>query len=149
MTEQKSYKPVGGVIAAELFLVSDIASTEDVVEGGGIAVTLVDDGSSYEERFLSDEGLVSVQHTLTLCCSRNDAVPWLDARFVRLCAAEGVVARVVLATGEQVVVGWSQRFGFEQALRLEQMRFWSGEKPTDAPQVELRLVCHDTHSSVA
>ena len=49
MAEQKSYKPIGGVVKASLYAVGDIDSIDDVVEGHGIEVELVDDGSSYEE----------------------------------------------------------------------------------------------------
>ena len=148
MTEQKSYKPIGGVLKAELYAVGGLASIEDAVQGGGIEVELKDDGSCYEELFLSDTGLVSVQHTLTLAASRNDAGQWLDVRFREECAAEGVVARVTLSTGESLLIGWSNRFGFEQALRLKQMLFSSGRKPTDEPCVVLTLQSQDTQSAI-
>ena len=99
MTVKKSYKPIGGVSRAELFVVGDGFSVESVVEGGGIEVELIDDGSSYEELFISTDGLVSVQHTLTLTARRGVADEWLDKRFLELCAARGVVARVLLSSG--------------------------------------------------
>lgn len=148
MAEQKNYKPIGGVVKASLYAVGDIDSIDDVVEGHGIEVDLVDDGSSYEELFCPKQGLVSVEHTLTLCSPRNNAEPWLDARFVEHCAAEGVVALVELATGERIRIGWSRKFGFEQALRLSAMSFSSGRKPTDPPCVVLTLRSCDTQSVI-
>ena len=148
MAEQKSYKPIGGVVKASLYAVGEITSIDDVVEGNGIEVELVDYGSSYEELFCPKQGLVSVEHTLTLRALRNNAEPWLDARFIERCAAEGVVAWVELATGERLRIGWSRRFGFEQALRLEEMKFLSGKQPTDSPCVVLTLRSHDTQSVI-
>lgn len=148
MTVMKSYKPIGGVSRAELFVVGDGFSVESVVEGGGIEVELIDDGSSYEELFISTDGLVSVQHTLTLTARRGVADEWLDKRFLELCAAQGVVARVLLSSGESLTVGWSERFGVEQALRLEQMHLQSGSKPTDEPRICLKLKAVDTQSAI-
>ena len=148
MTVKKSYKPIGGVSRAELFVVGDGFSVESVVEGGGIEVELIDDGSSYEELFISTDGLVSVQHTLTLTARRGVADEWLDKRFLEPCAAQGVVARVLLSSGESLTVGWSERFGVEQALRLEQMHLQSGSKPTDEPRICLKLKAVDTQSAI-
>lgn len=148
MTVKKSYKPIGGVSRAELFVVGDGFSVESIVEGGGIEVELIDDGSSYEELFISTDGLVSVQHTLTLTARRGVADEWLDKRFLELCAAQGVVARVLLSSGESLTVGWSERFGVEQALRLEQMHLQSGSKPTDEPRICLKLKAVDTQSAI-
>ena len=61
---------------------------------------------------------------------------------------EGVVAEIVLASGESVVVGWSERFGFEQALRIKEMLFLSGKRPTDLPRVVLTLCSKDTKSAI-
>ena len=147
MTEN-NYKPKGGVVAAELYPVAELHDVESLERGGGIGVEIVDDGSSYEELFVAKEGMVSVEHTLTLCASRPDAEAWLDADFVQRCAVEGVVARVEMATGEELLIGWSKRFGFEQALRLEQLHFSSGSEPNFAPRVCLKLGSHDVQSAL-
>ena len=148
MTEIKFYKPVGGILSAELFFASDLHSVDDMVKGQGIDVELCDDRSTYEEHFSAESGLVSVQHTLTLASDRNLAREWLSQEFVQRCTAEGVVARVTMATGEQIVVGSDPRFGFEQALRLSSLGFMSGSSPNDSPRVILTLKCHDTHSAL-
>ena len=148
MTENLAYKPVGGLLRAELFALEGLSSAEDMVSGAGVEVSLMDDGSSYEELH-SAEGLpVSVQHTLTLASDRNLAREWLSQEFVQRCTVEGVVARVTMATGEQIVVGTDPRFGFEQALRLSSLGFMSGSSPNDSPRVILTLKCHDTHSAL-
>ena len=148
MTENKFYKPVGGILSAELFFASEVNTAGDLPEGKGVAVELIDDESTYEELFSASNGLVSVQHTLTLASDRNLAREWLSQEFVQRCTAEGVVARVTMATGEQIVVGTDPRFGFEQALRLSSLGFMSGSSPNDSPRVILTLKCHDTHSAL-
>ncbi len=147
MSENKTFKPIGGVVAAELFLISDLHLLSDVVEGEGVKVELADYASHYEESFASDNCQVSVQHTLTLVADRAEANPWIDAEFLRHCAAEGVVARVWLASGERLTVGWSPHLGFEQALRLGSLKCMSGSRPKHRPRVELVLECRDLHSS--
>ncbi len=141
------YKPAGGVVAAELFAVRGLASPEEMTEGHGVAVPLMDDGSSYDEELSAPDGQVSVRHTLALCSDRKLAAEWFDSRFLRLCAAEGVAAVVKMASGERIVAGWCPRFGFEQALRLQSLRFLSGERPADSPRVKLILECRDTRSA--
>ncbi len=145
---EKSYKPVGGVVAAVLYPVSALDSIDDVATAAGIEVELLDDGSSYQEQFFSVQGLVGVQHTLTLCAERSKAQVWLDADFVQQCAIEGVVARVELASGEEVQVGWSEKFQFEQALRLTELVFKSGSSLDDTPCVVLTLESKDVVSAL-
>lgn len=60
MTENEFYKPVGGILSAELFYVGDLESELDMVEGKGVEVELIDYKSSYEELMSADNGLVSV-----------------------------------------------------------------------------------------
>ena len=147
MTENKFYKPVGGLVRAELFHSSQVDSVEQLRWGGGVEVGLVDDASSYTEQFSADNRQVSVLHTLTLCSQQRDASPWLDKEFLRRVAVEGVVAEITLASGCEILVGWSERFAVEQALRLKSLNVISGKRPTDLPRVELTLWSHDTESA--
>ena len=148
MTENEFYKPVGGILSAELFYVGDLESELDMVEGRGVEVELIDYKSSYEELMSADNGLVSVKHTLTLVADSKNGKQWMKQEFIRRCSTEGVVASVEMATGEEIIVGHCPRFLFEQALRLESLKFLSGEKLNDSPQIVLTLTCHDTHSAM-
>ena len=147
MTEKRSFKPVGGVAHAELFAVGGIDSAEDLVQGEGIAVELLDQGSHYDEEATADNLPVSVQHTLTLCAWPDKCSAWFNADFLARASADGVVARIELCTGESIVVGWSQRFGLEQPLRLRSLAFHSGSRPSDSPRVVLTLASFDTASA--
>ena len=145
---QKKYKPIGGIIAAELFTVGDRVGVEELTAEQGVAVELMDDGSKYEEVATAEESLVSVEHTLTLCSDRHLSQAWFDEDFLQRAAVEGVAARILLATGEELTLGWSERFGFEQALRLRSLSFDSGSQPNDSPRTVLTLVACDTHSAL-
>ena len=148
MTEVYRYKPVGGIISAELFTVGDKVRAEELVAGQGVEVELADDGSEYEEIASADNSPVSVCHTLTLCSTRPLAAAWFKEEFLQRAAIEGVAARVTMATGEKIVLGWSDRFGFEQALRLKSLRFSSGSRPNTSPTVVLTLVARDAYSAI-
>ena len=113
MTEIKRYKPVGGITSCELFTLQALVSAEDMVAGQGVMVSLSDDGSHYEERMSCEQGPVSVEHTLTLCSDRSEAVRWFDHDLLQRMAIEGVAALITLASGESLRLGWSPRFGFE------------------------------------
>ena len=147
MTENKFYKPVGGLVRAELFHSSQLRSLGDALWGTGIEVGLVDDASSYVEQFSADNRQVSVLHTLTLCSEPNQAKEWFDEEFLRRAAADGVVALVELSTGEQIKVGWCKRMGFEQALRLSGLEYNSGQGLNSSPRAQLTLRCRDVTSA--
>lgn len=149
MSANEFYKPVGGILAAELFLTRDLSSIEDLATAQPIAVELVDDGSLYEEHFTQENGLVSVSHTLTLRSNRVLAEEWFSVELMQILAVEGAVARVQMATGEQITIGYSPRMGFNQALRLESLSFSSGEKPCSSPCVELKLHSRDLCSALS
>ena len=147
MTE-KRFKPVGGVAHAELFAVHGLRGVEDMTPGEGVEVSLMDDGSHYDEQTQASGLPVSVEHTLTLCSDRNLTAAWRNAEFLQRAAAEGVAARIRLSSGEELIVGWSPHFGFEQALRLHSLSFHSGSRPQEQPKVVLTLSSRDTSSAL-
>lgn len=147
MTE-KRFKPVGGVAHAELFAVHGLRGVEDITPGEGVEVSLMDDGSHYDEQTQASGLPVSVEHTLTLCSDRNLTAAWRNAEFLQRAAAEGVAARIRLSSGEELIVGWSPHFGFERALRLHSLSFHSGSRPQEQPKVVLTLSSRDTSSAL-
>ena len=147
MTE-KRFKPVGGVAHAELFAVHGLRGVEDMTPGEGVEVSLMDDGSHYDEQTQASGLPVSVEHTLTLCSDRNLTAAWRNAEFLQRAAAEGVAARIRLSSGEELIVGWSPPFGFERALRRHSLSFHSGSRPQEQPKVVLTLSSRDTSSAL-
>ena len=61
-----------------------------------------------------------------------------------LTADEGLLRVRHTAAGERLRIGRSDRFGCEQALRLERFTFASGAAPGDRPTATLVLASEDT-----
>ena len=149
-----AYKPVGGVESVVLYpadaVQTALFSSEGcsaTLLGEDLEVALLDDGSYYEERAESDEGITKIAHRLHLVADRGEAEAWLDADFVERASIEGVVAVVPLADGRRLLVGYSSHFGSEQPLRLTLLTSSSGSKLHDNPTVTLQLVSYDTEFS--
>ncbi len=132
-------KPVGGIRRVRLAQVRAGAPQPPFAE-----YELIDDRSSYTETLTADEGLLRVRHTLTLVFDKHQADGWFDRRWLERCATAGVAAAVETAAGERLRIGCSDRFGCEQALRLERFTFASGTAPGDRPTATLVLASDDT-----
>lgn len=112
-----------------------------------MACQLHEDSSSYQEEFTFKDGLVAVNHKLSLTADRNLAEVWLDTEFQRELLEKGVCAFVTLNDGRQLLVGYSERFGSQQPLRLSKVTLWSGRKLSDAPTLTLELESFDTSAA--
>lgn len=107
-------KPVGGICRVRLASARAFSPQSRFAE-----YELIDDRSAYVETLTADEGLLRVRHTLTLVFDKHQADAWFDRRWLERCATDGVVAAIETAAGERLRIGRSDRFGCEQALRLE------------------------------
>lgn len=132
-------KPVGGIREVRL-----AAARSFGAQSVFTAYELVDDRSSYVETLTAERGLLRVEHRLTLVFDKHQADKWFDRDWIDRCAADGVVASITTAAGEQLRIGYSDRFAVEQALRFERFTFESGEKPVDRPVAILVLSSEDT-----
>ncbi len=125
-------RPAGGVAAVEL-LPCDGAPQP--------AIELVEGRSSYTEECLCDGGAVRVRHTLTLVVPRTTAaalVPLAEGL-----ALSGATAVVTTGAGERLTVGWSERFGREQPLRLRSFVLATGERASAGNAAVLRFESED------
>jgi hypothetical protein len=147
MTEKNSYKPVGGVLRAELYPTGMMSEVEQILAGEAVEVELKDYASHYDEIFSVESAGVGVEQTLTLVASAERAEAWMEAEWQRRAAAEGVVARLSLATGEELIVGWEKRLQSEAALRLHTLHYTTGTSPREMPEITLTLVGHTTTSA--
>ncbi len=143
------YKPVGGVAGVNLYRKSDIGAVR-VADGlctgielctgaAPLAVPLAEDRSSYTEESVGDEALPATRHTLIVVCPRYPGREMFAGPLLEELATDGAVACVDLSNGERLLVGWSERLGFEQPLRLTKFRILTGAKPVDVPLLELHL----------
>lgn len=125
-------KPVGGITAAELI----------PLRGASLPMALVEERSSYTEEALSDDGILRIRHLLRLVLPRTQAAALLP--LLPRMAQEGVTARIRTAAGEELTVGWSERFRFEQPLRLVSFTLCSGTRRADGNDAVLCLESDDT-----
>ncbi len=143
------YKPVGGIAGVSLYRKDDIEAVRaaggrcvgiDLRTGAApLTALLVEDRSSYTEESVREEGLPATRHTLKAVFYWYTGREELAGELLEALATDGAVACVELRNGERLVVGWSERLGLEQPLRLTGYRFFSGAKPADLPQLELHL----------
>ena len=143
------YKPIGGVTGVSLYRKSEVEAVR-VAEGlctgidlgagaAPLTVPLAEDRSSYTEESVGDGGLPATRHTLAIVCHRYPGREMFAGPLLEELATDGVLACVELSNGERLIVGWSERLGFEQPLRLKKFRILTGAKPVDVPLLELHL----------
>ncbi len=142
-------KPIGGVVGVSLYRKSDVMAVRvadglctgiDLCAGAApLAVPIAEDRSSYTEESVGDEGLPATRHTLTIVCHRYPGRVMFAGPLLEQLATDGALACVELSNGERLLVGWTERLGFEQPLRLKRFRILTGPKPVDVPLLELHL----------
>lgn len=149
-------KPVGGVrsvvltatdnVAEALFAASGTLCTSlnFVDEGALMECELLEESSCFEEKLSSESGVVSVAHNLVLVAERNVAEEWLAPEFRTESLKRGLCAVVTLNNGCRLLVGYSERFGAQQPLRVVSIKSSSGTRRTDPPTVTLTLENFDT-----
>lgn len=126
-------RPRGGVDRVELFPAPQWAGTDSQSVG---AWTFCEDRARYRTEVRAD-GLVgrTLEMTFPSTAQGRAAVERLSS------FSAGVVARIVLASGETVVAGWSERFGTAYPLRVVKTAVDSGQTPADFPTVTVTLEC--------
>ncbi len=151
-------KPVGGITAAMITPAGNLLRAAAAADGLTelsfrdtaqiVDLPLIDDRSTYAETADSQTGLTRVRHKLSLVVERSDARMLFDDAFRRTALYEGLVAIVTAASGEQIVVGWSERLGTEQPLRMTGLGMESGRKPLDGTPATLTLESEDASPAV-
>ena len=155
-----SARPRGGVVAVKFAPASAgvAAASNGGGSGSGSGASAADfstffstapeyvfreDGATYAES-LTEDGLV--RHVLEVeFPATAEARPAVDQLLAR--SVEGLVAQVVTASGETLIVGWSERFGAGYPLRVSEFSSLSGAAPGDLPT--LRVVFQAVDSSPA
>ena len=102
-------------------------------------VPLIEGRSSYDEISDMRDGILRVEHRLTIAVPAEYAHSRFDAESYRRWAAFGTCAVVAAVSGERYVVGWSERFGAGQPLRLTSVEDSTGTSPHAVPAVVLTL----------
>ena len=146
-----THKPIGGVESVALYPTNAVESVLFSSRGcevsflsDSIDVELLDNSSYYEEKLESKSGTAKITHKVVITAEREWADRWLSNKFLERASMEGLVAKVKLCDGRNLLVGYSAHFGDEQPLRLESLLYNSGRTPHDRPTVTLTLLSHDT-----
>lgn len=153
-------KPVGGVRSVRLCSAKNIQyvdfgsdatcyrKLEFCDEDEVMSCQLCEEASSLEEILSFDGGRVAVQHTLILVAERNQSAVWLEAAFCREAMQDGLCAEVELNDGRRLLVGYSERFGAQQSLRIKEIRSLSGRTLLESPTIAMTLESYDTSAAV-
>ena len=144
-------KPIGGIAHCALYP-ADSVRIESVTTGGcsvsfvgePYEFELFDERSTFSEQMLSDKGILKVIHRLELVADRNFASAWLAPAFTHQAIDRGVVARLTLTDGRELLVGYSWKFASERPLRLSSLTFNSGSRANETPTLTLTLTSEDT-----
>lgn len=154
----RTIKPAGGIDAVRLLPISAIESvqvsngkcTGIILRKGAsdIEWPILEDRSSYREELLCENGIPRVRHILTLVCDPEEIRSQTEALRKVSIAEEGIAARIGTTSGTTLLAGWSERFGKEQPLRLQEKRLDTSEKPLSRPMLTLVFKSEDTSASL-
>lgn len=152
-------KPVGGIRSVLLSTIDNVAEVE--FSAGGVLCTslkfvddnavvecaLLDEKSTFEEEISPEGGVVAVHHRLVLISERDPVDGWLETELWRGGIHKGLCAVVTLNNGRKLLVGYSERFGAEQPLRVVAIKNSSQQRRVDMPTVTLTLENFDTSTA--
>ena len=145
MSDGKRLKPVGGIVSVAVVPAGTAAvGSAEAAAAAAVGVPLVEGCSSYDEKTDSHDGIIRIEHRLTIAVPPEYAREHIDERTLRLWAAVGTAAVVTTEAGERLLAGWSERFGGEQPLRLVGMESSTGKTPHSTPAVVLTFRSIDT-----
>ena len=113
-----------------------------------MALPLAEWRSEYEERVDSRNGTPYVEHLLRVVVPAEYAHDHLDAGLLRRWALSGTAAVIGTESGERLLVGWSERMGSEQPLRLTAVEHLTGPSPRTIPATVLTFRCADASPAV-
>lgn len=152
MCADRHFKPVGGLAAVAVVPPGAAAGGPDGLTAAAARaewLPLVDDMSHYDETADCRDGIMRVEHRLTVALPLDYARRRIGDAVRAAWAAEGVAAIVDTASGERLAVGWSERFGTEQPLRLTSVEASTAATPHQTPVALLTFRSIDSSSAAS
>ena len=148
-TASQTFKPVGGIASVAVVPAGTAAGgSPDGIAAAAAELPLAEGLSSYDETAEVRNGIVRVEHRLTVALPADRAREVLDERTLRLWASAGTAAVVVTESGERIVAGWSESLGSEQPLRLTGVVMSTDRDPHATPVAILTFRSVDTEPAV-
>lgn len=143
----------GGIRAIALVSAADVTGAEyaqgvcteiKLAEGKAFAGYEFKEGESvYTEEMSVRHGVAKVRHTITFAIERPASASAAAAARLAEASAEGMVAIVTTNSRVSFVVGYSEKFGKEQPLRLTTTALTTGRSTADDTTEILTLVSED------
>ncbi len=144
-----SARPRGGVAKVEIIPASEYAGVAPPATGPSWAFR--EDRARYSEEQPGQGGRGAltplVRHTLEMELPANNSTRAAVESLLSTAQSEGVVARVTMASGEVLLVGWSRRLGARYPLRVAAVAANSGQSPADFPTITVRLESTDADAA--
>lgn len=150
MAAQRKIKPVGGIESVAVVPAGTAAAgSPQEIAAQAEELPLVEDASYYEERTEWLDGIPRTEHRLSVTLPRDEAQRIFTPQAVEWWATAGTAAVVRTASGERLVVGWSERFGGEQPLRLVSIASTTARSPREVPTATALFRSFDTSGAIS
>ncbi len=158
--EKSTGKRSGGIRSIALTSVSDITGVEtnnasgictgiSFVENGGFGTYEFMEGeASYTEEISIADGVTEVKHEIQFAIERPDNESAKTISELLKTSREGIVAIVTTNSNVSFLVGYSDKFGTEQPLRLEKAKMSTGSNPANNTTEIITLVSRDDCKSM-
>ena len=149
MADLNAVKPAGGIAAVAVVPAGAAAGLPPgETDTATVAVPLIEERSSYDEVLTSRNGVVRVEHRLTIAVPFDWVRRTLDETTFRSWAVQGVAAVVDTEAGERLAVGWPEPQGCRQPLRLAGIEASTDKTPHATPAAIITLRSVDTAPAV-
>ena len=158
--EKSSGKRSGGIRSIKLASVNDITDVVtdntsgictgiNFVENGGFSLYEFMEGeASYSEKMSAADGVTEVEHEIKFSLERPDNDTKMAINELLKTSHKGIVAVVTTNSNVSFLVGYSDKFGTEQPLRLEKTEMSTGTNPANNTSEIITLVSKDDCKSM-
>ena len=149
MCASQRIKPVGGIASVAVVPAGTAAGgSPDDIAAAAVEVPVIEGRSSYDESAESRNGALRIEHRLTIAVPADYARNHFDDETCRRWATSGTAAIVTAESGERLAVGWSERMGAEQPLRLISVEAATDRTPHAIPAAVMTFRSVDTAPAV-
>lgn len=145
-------KPVGGIESVVLYRAGEVAGVESTADGckivgvdgsSPIALTIMEQSAQAWTSVERVASTLRATHRLRVKIEEPFANELLTPQFLLEAAHLGFVAQITTLSGDEMVMGWSPRFGAASPLKLEELVVTSGEQRIQTPHSTFTLCSID------
>lgn len=134
----------GDIVSVEIDNASGVCTGIDFGDNGGFGIYEFMEGeASFTEEMSVADGVAKVEHKITFVIERPDNNSTDAIMKLLETSKEGIVAVVKTNSNVSFLIGYSDKFGTEQPLRLENSHMSTGSGPADNTTESITLVSRD------